>query len=140
MRWIIALERPIGQVLVTPSSSQICRSCRVQTALPQRRFIQASARQRADSGITGRLKSAVFGGSDKANQPSAGVSADASGAAQGQELQPSTQPKSDLPAGWVKSPDQDPNYIEATTWEGLERIGSNVWVEDQYDPYDSYEG
>jgi len=34
----------------------------------------------------------------------------------------------------------DPNYIEATTWEGLERVGSAGWVEDQRDPYDGYQG
>ena len=46
----------------------------------------------------------------------------------------------ELPAGWSESPDKDPNYIEATTWDNLERVGSDSWVEGQFDTNDSYEG
>lgn len=48
--------------------------------------------------------------------------------------------KKTLPEGWPTSAAKDPNYIEATTWENLERVGSEAWVEDQHDPYDNYTG
>lgn len=133
MRRISILERSFGQLATPPPSSQICRSCRLQGATSQRRQLQSSTQQKAENGLASRLKSTIFGRSEqeKTSDSETAVTAKA---------QDGGKQEKTLPAGWAESPETDPNYIEATSWEKLERVGSDSWVEDQFDPYDSYKG
>lgn len=117
------LNRSLGQLISPQSfaSTHICRSCRTQASNLQRRQIQSSAYKRA--GFVDRFRGKSAQEEDAASVPQ------------------KTRAQQKLEAkGWAESPDKDPNYIEATTWDGLERIGSENWVEDQLDPYDNYEG
>lgn len=135
MRRISIFERSLGQLATPQPSSQICPSCRLQGAIAQRRQLQSSTQQRAENGLASRLKSTLFGRSEqeKTSDSETAVTAKAqTGGKRGKEKI--------LPAGWAESPETDPNYIEATSWDNLERVGSDSWVDDQFDSHDSYKG
>lgn len=119
MHRISILERSVGQAF-SQSSSRVCRSCRLRVGGPQRRQIQSSTQLRAETS-TGVAKALTLD-SDVALE---------NNAADDVEL---------LPEGWAESAEVDPNYIEATTWDELERIGSESWVEGQLDNHDRYKG
>ncbi|KAL1301757.1 hypothetical protein AAFC00_005956 [Neodothiora populina] len=126
MRITASLERSLGQLVTPAPTHRICRSCRLQGATFQRRQIQSTTNR---AGFFDR-----FRGKKKEEETDL-----AELESESAELQ-RVEPEEVLPEGWAKSPDQDPNYIEATSWDELEQIGSDTWVEDQYDPGDEYTG
>jgi len=148
MRRISVLERSLGQLAFSRPTSHVCRSCRLQTPRPQQqqqqhRQIQTSTQQRAANTWGDRLKTTLFGKSDKDKQAAAAetavVDSDVETTTEEQVDSSEEDEKKQQVVVPVDSLD-DPNYIEATTWKGLERVGSASWVEDQRDPYDSYKG
>ncbi|GAB7356458.1 hypothetical protein MBLNU459_g7224t2 [Dothideomycetes sp. NU459] len=113
MRPILVLSRSVDQLLASSVPRQVCRSCRLRAAGPQRRQLQSSARFGAESSVL----------------ESTGTSTSLSKNSQGRyaSLGPSTV-------------EEDTDYVEATTWDDLEHVGDARWIEEQRDPQDQYTG
>ncbi|KAG9724959.1 hypothetical protein KCU78_g20356, partial [Aureobasidium melanogenum] len=49
-------------------------------------------------------------------------------------------PKENLPEGWAKTPEEDKEYVMASEGKDLEYVGSDKWLEQQFDDKPKYKG
>lgn len=49
-------------------------------------------------------------------------------------------PKENIPEGWAKTPQDDSAYVVATEGKDLEHVGSEKWLELQFDDKPNYKG
>lgn len=45
-----------------------------------------------------------------------------------------------LPEGWAKTAQQDQAYVQASEGKDLEHVGSDEWIEQQFDDKPKYKG
>ncbi|KAJ9631677.1 hypothetical protein H2203_000076 [Taxawa tesnikishii (nom. ined.)] len=134
MRRISPLERSLDQLLAPNSSRSVCRSCRLRV-ISQRRNLHTTQPQQA---FTDRL----FGRKEKVPEAQQGGSvteADRYEAEAGQRASGSAGGRRGRVAERI-DPTKEPEYIVATSWEGLERIGGEKWIEESLDQGDTYVG
>ena len=105
------LQRTAERCISVQLSAYVCQSCR--TRIASRQFSTAPAIQIAPAATFAKRS---FSSSTR--------------------LQADEQPA--LPDD--RNPAKDPNYVEALSWEGLERVGGEKWVEKQMDKRDKFAG
>lgn len=140
MSRIPTFGRAVSQLATPNVSSTTCRSCQLRlSAASQQRQLQTSATRPA---IADRFKS-VFGGKKK-EEDSADLAA-----AERAELDDTPRkpdfpgwylPKENLPEGWAKTPEEDKEYVMASEGKDLEHVGSDKWLEQQFDDKPKYKG
>ena len=146
MRRLLSLERSLGQLLAPSTPLNTCRSCQLQASrVSQQRQLQTSASQRAGFGL-GRL----FGGKkeETAVAPVDSAVADAQSTSVSQRTEDSKPdfpgwylPKErELPEGWAQTPQDDSQYVVAAEGRELEHIGSEQWLDKQFDSHGKYKG
>ncbi|KAI4719177.1 dihydroxy-acid and 6-phosphogluconate dehydratase [Aureobasidium sp. EXF-10727] len=133
-------SRAVGHLATPNVSSTTCRSCQLRlSAASQQRQLQTSATRPA---ITDRFKS-VFGGKKK-NEETTDVATTNAAKLVKASRKPETPgwylPKENLPEEWAKTPKEDKEYVMATEGKDLERVGSEKWLEQQYDDKPKYKG
>ncbi|KAK4553556.1 hypothetical protein LTR86_009352 [Recurvomyces mirabilis] len=142
-------SRPAEQALRLASSSAsqqyVCRACRAQAA----RQFHTSIPRPAQVPLYQRLRDTIFG--SKQSQDAEKVREEKQILRSEEEQQSNTQEDGALEIVVGKDGQQyevaavvDPtlakNYIQATSWEGLERIGSEEWVKRRADQGEQYVG
>lgn len=129
----------------TPSQQYICRTCR-QHAL--RRTLHTISPLRAEESFLTRIRQSVFGSKESKD---AGRKREEARQQRVEEL--STQPEEER-SGQVIVDRQgrewevaalvdeslNKDYVPATTWEGLKRIGGEKWVRQRADSGERYHG
>lgn len=140
MSQIPTFGRAVSQLATSNVSSNTCRSCQLRlSAASQQRQFQTSAARPA---FTDRFK-ALIGGKKKAKDtPKASTTG---------TKKENTPRKADfpgwtlplekkLPEGWAKTAQQDKAYVEASEGKDLEHVGSDKWIEQQFDDKPKYKG
>lgn len=140
MSRISTFGRAVSQLATPNVSSNTCRSCQLRIcAASQQRQLQTSAARPA---LADRFK-AVFGGKKK-DENSTDVATNGSENFDDTPRKPDFPgwylPKENLPEGWAKTPSEDKEYVMASEGKGLERIGSEKWLEQQFDDKPKYKG
>ena len=108
------LKRTFAAASRTVQTPYICASCRSQ---PIARF----ARRSASTKTVANSEDAVA-----ADEPATS------------QLIPTSSPVSSQVR--FNDPSEDPNYVPATTWTGLERVGTKAWQRKMRDTGDKFEG
>lgn len=135
------LGRAVSQ-LATPSAPiNTCRSCQLRiSAASQQRQLQTSANRLA---LGDRFKS-VFGGKKKDQDTTDVATSDAVFTGPQEPRKPDFPgwylPKENLPEGWAKKPEEDTEYVVAIEGKDLEHVGSEKWLEQQFDDKPNYKG
>lgn len=113
MRRIHRFERSLDQWIGSRLTGHVCRSCQLRLISTQQRQPQSSRPQIAERPRFGNIKSR-------------GAATEASILEDGSQL--------------AADPKSDPNYVEAFSGNGLERVGSKRWIEEQLDEGDTFIG
>ncbi|KEQ82671.1 hypothetical protein M438DRAFT_346929 [Aureobasidium pullulans EXF-150] len=140
MSRISTFGRAVSQLATPSTSSSTCRSCQLRiSAASQQRQLQTSAARPA---FVDRFKS-VFRGK-KEEESTDVTTASATEALDPSDRQPEFPgwylPKEDIPEGWAKTPQDDSAYVVATEGKDLEHVGSEKWLELQFDDKPNYKG
>jgi hypothetical protein len=140
MSRISTFGRAVSQLATSNVTSTTCRSCQLPlSAASQQRQLQTSA---ARSALADRFKS-VFGGKKKdenTTDVATGGAANLDDAPRKPDFPGWYLPRENLPEGWAKTPQDDKEYVMASEGKELERIGSEKWLEQQFDDKPKYKG
>ena len=139
MSRISPFGRAVGQLATPNVSSNTCRSCQLQLgAASQQRQLQTSAVRPA---ITDRFKALVSGKKKDKDTTKLSNSASDKFTPRKADFPGWTLPlKKKLPGGWAETPQEDKTYVMATQGKDLEHVGSDKWLEQQFDDKPKYKG
>lgn len=140
MSRISTFGRAVSQLATPNVSSTTCRSCQLRlSAASQQRQLQTSAVRPA---IGDRFK-AVFGGKKKEEESTdlaASELAEFNDTPRKPDFPGWYLPKENLPEGWAKTPQEDTEYVMASVGKDLEHVGSEKWLDQQFDDKPKYKG
>ena len=123
--------------LLTSSTPTI--ACRLPRTIPsQQRQLQTSANRQ---GVADRVKS-LFGGKKKEQEKTEVVKSTPNydSPAREPDLPGWYLPAEKLRKGWAKTPEEDSKYVIATEGKDLDHVGSDKWLEKQFDDKGKYKG
>lgn len=140
MSRISTFGRAVSQLATPNVPSTTCRSCQLRlSAASQQRQLQTSAARPA---LADRFKS-VFGGKKK-EEDSTDIATTELAEFDDTPRKPDFPgwylPKENLPEGWAKTPQEDTAYVMASEGKDLEHVGSEKWLEQQFDDKPKYKG
>lgn len=138
MTRIQPLGRSIEQLSRPTRPSHVCRSCRLRLAGSQQRQLHTSGNETSSPGHAPSSTSTASNDTDSRSHENA--KAATWNVVSSKQLRRRVS-KNSLPLTLVaKDPSKDPDYVQAVSSEGLERVGSRKWIEKQLDVRDRYVG
>ena len=137
-------EQILRQLAINSRQPYVCRSCRAQAI----RQIHTSPISRAELPFFKRIQNSLFGSKEsqaveksqeEKQQKRYEEVAEREGTFSDVEIRTDSRGREYEVAALVDTL-IDKNYVPATNWDGLERIGSQKWVEEMADRGDAYTG